>query len=206
MGTSLLVSPHTMFGPSGMPNWSLFSRPAMPQPLSKDPPPLALERGNISMSVPVSCKSKRVPSGSSSSLICRTAVMKRRLSGSGTVPAGSFLAIVTSPNLRCSPEPIPRNFMLPGWAQSAKMRLCSSSMSSLCSWGRSAASSTRWVLRSKYSRPFEPVYVNSPRGATESSIRPSAEGRPPKGAAVTNRAFSVQCLAKWLNQAALYAD
>mmetsp|Transcript_56781 Transcript_56781/g.182415 ORF Transcript_56781/g.182415 Transcript_56781/m.182415 type:complete len:269 (-) Transcript_56781:2868-3674(-) len=155
MGTSLPVSPHTRLGPSATCNCSLQSRHLTPLPLSKERPPIA--RGKSSMSVPVSCRSSSVPSGSSSSFTRRTAAIKRRLSGSGTVPAGSLRAIVTSPNFRCSPEPMPRNFMFPGNMQSAMMRRCSSSTSSRWAWGSSSASSTRCVAWLKYSRPLEPV-------------------------------------------------
>mmetsp|Transcript_89009 Transcript_89009/g.251214 ORF Transcript_89009/g.251214 Transcript_89009/m.251214 type:complete len:365 (-) Transcript_89009:288-1382(-) len=203
---SLPVSPQTMLGPIEMPSFNFSSKPRTPLPLSKDCDTPAAALGNSSMSVPVSCKSSIVPSGSNSSLTRRTAAMKRRLSGSDTEHAGSLRAIVTSPNFFCSPDPMPKNFILPGFEHNAKMRRCNSSTSSRCSCGRSAASNTRCVIKSKYSRPFDPVYVNSPLGATQSSIRPSAEGRPPNGAAVTNTAFSVQCRAKWLSQAALYAD
>mmetsp|Transcript_60042 Transcript_60042/g.161776 ORF Transcript_60042/g.161776 Transcript_60042/m.161776 type:complete len:296 (-) Transcript_60042:81-968(-) len=154
MKMSLPVSPQTMLGPNGMPKESFSSRPSTPLPLSNS---LPAALGKSSMSVPVSCMSSVVPSGSSSSLTALTAAMKRRLSGSGTVPAGSLRAMVTSPNLRCNPEPMPKNFMLPGCEHSAKMRRCNSSTSSRCSWGRSAASTTRCVFKSKYSRPFEPV-------------------------------------------------
>mmetsp|Transcript_65902 Transcript_65902/g.137602 ORF Transcript_65902/g.137602 Transcript_65902/m.137602 type:complete len:327 (-) Transcript_65902:392-1372(-) len=189
METSLPVSPQTMLGPRGIPNCSFSSRPRTPEPLSKARPEA---RGKSSMSVPVSCMSSMVPSGSSSSLTCRTAAMNLRLSGSGTVPAGSLRAIVTSPNFRCNPEPIPKNFILPGCEQRARIRRCNSSTNSRCSCCRSAASTTRCVFKSKYSRPFDPVYVNSPRGATQSSIKPSADGRPPSGAAVTKTACSTQ--------------
>mmetsp|Transcript_122608 Transcript_122608/g.341699 ORF Transcript_122608/g.341699 Transcript_122608/m.341699 type:complete len:202 (-) Transcript_122608:521-1126(-) len=201
MGTSLSVSPQTRFGPSATCRFSFLSKHVTPQPLSKLRPPTA--RGKISMSVPVSCKCSVVPSGSSSSLMRLTAAMKRRLSGSGTVLAGSLRAMVTSPNFRWSPEPMPRNLVLPGSRQSASSRRCSSSTSSRWSCGSSSASSTRCVAGLKYSRPFEPVYVKTPRGATESSMSPSALGRPPSGAAVMKTALSVQFRAKWLSHAAL---
>mmetsp|Transcript_71174 Transcript_71174/g.208904 ORF Transcript_71174/g.208904 Transcript_71174/m.208904 type:complete len:265 (+) Transcript_71174:332-1126(+) len=156
MGMSLPVSPQTTFGPSAQLSFSFSSRHSTPMPLSKEGFPPTM-RGKISMSVPVSCMSRRVPSGSSSSLTRRTSPMKRRLSGSATVPAGSFRAMVISPNFRCSPEPMPRNFALPGSWPRARMRRCSSSTSSRCSCGSSSASSTRCDAGSKYSRPLEPV-------------------------------------------------
>mmetsp|Transcript_21336 Transcript_21336/g.60435 ORF Transcript_21336/g.60435 Transcript_21336/m.60435 type:complete len:226 (+) Transcript_21336:508-1185(+) len=204
MGTSLPVSPQIRLGPSATWRFSFWSKQTTPLPLSKERPPTT--RGKISMSVPVSWRSSSVPSGSSSSLIRRTAAMKRRLSGSATVLAGSFRAMVTSPNFLWSPEPMPRNFVFPGSRQSARSRRCNSSTNSRWSCGSSSACSTRCVAWLKYSRPFEPVYVNSPRGATQSSISPSALGRPPSGAAVMKTALSVQWRAKWLSHAALYAD